>query len=277
MKTIVLPALLPLLLLCGSTYAQSPSLQPLWSTDTIMQVPESVLYDARSGQLYVANIQGKPSEKDGGGFISKLTPEGKVISMQWVTGLNSPKGMGLHKNRLYVADMNEVAVIDVAGAVIEKRIPVDSAQFLNDITVDEKGNVYVSDSRTKKVHLIRDDKVTTLVHGLKGPNGLLATPSAFYILDAGQMLRLEKNGQLTPLATIAKGTDGIEQVSKKEFVVSCWDGEIYLVNTDNGTAVKMLDTKDRHLNTADIGYDPKKKIVYVPTFYGNTVAAYQLK
>jgi len=39
----------------------------------------------------------------------------------------------------------------------------------------------------------------------------------------------------------------------------------------------LLDTSKEKKNTADIGYDPVKRIVYVPTFNAKTVVAYQLK
>ena len=40
---------------------------------------------------------------------------------------------------------------------------------------------------------------------------------------------------------------------------------------------QLLDTRTQKINSADIGYDPKGKVVYVPTFFVNTVAAYELK
>ena len=39
----------------------------------------------------------------------------------------------------------------------------------------------------------------------------------------------------------------------------------------------ILDTRIDKINAADIGYDSKNKIVYVPTFWKNNVMAYQLK
>ncbi|MNY83253.1 hypothetical protein D3C86_2258940 [compost metagenome] len=51
---------------------------------------------------------------------------------------------------------------------------------------------------------------------------------------------------------------------------------IYYVKAD-GTTEKLLDTSADKTNSADIGYDPAKKIVYVPTFMKNNVVAYQLK
>jgi hypothetical protein len=72
------------------------------------------------------------------------------------------------------------------------------------------------------------------------------------------------------------GTDGIENVTGNDFIVSTWSGVIYYVKGD-GTKEKLLDTREKKINTADIGYDAKNRIVYVPTFWKNSVAAYEVK
>ena len=36
-------------------------------------------------------------------------------------------------------------------------------------------------------------------------------------------------------------------------------------------------TKEEKINSADIGYDPVKKIVYIPTFAKSSVVAYTLQ
>jgi hypothetical protein len=51
---------------------------------------------------------------------------------------------------------------------------------------------------------------------------------------------------------------------------------VYYVYADGGCEL-LLDTHLEKKNTADIGYDPVKKIVYIPTFFKKTVMAYQLK
>ena len=70
-------------------------------------------------------------------------------------------------------------------------------------------------------------------------------------------------------------TDGVEHVQGNEFIVSCWAGAVYLVK--GGETQQLLDTRPQKINSADIGYDPKNRIVYVPTFFGNTIVAYELK
>ncbi|MEO6894106.1 MAG: ATP-binding protein, partial [Ginsengibacter sp.] len=65
-------------------------------------------------------------------------------------------------------------------------------------------------------------------------------------------------------------------VGNGDFIVSAWVGYIYYVYAD-GHFDTLLDTHADNKNTADIGFDAAKKIVYVPTFLGKTVSAYQLK
>ncbi|RPD38626.1 ATP/GTP-binding protein [Chitinophaga barathri] len=260
--------------------AQSASLEKKWTTDTTLRVPESVYFDAKSNVLFVANIDGQPWANDGQGFISKMSPDGKITSLHWVDGLNSPKGMGIHGNRLYVADMSQVVEIDIAKGAIVTRHAIPDALNLNDLSVDPKGTVYVTDSKRKKVHTLINGKSAVLLdsatNGLKGPNGVLYRADGLLVLDAGAVFRAGKDGKLTKLADVTRGTDGIEHVQGDEYIVSCWQGEVFYVNIKTGTATKVLDTQANKLQSADIGYDAKKKIVYVPTFFGNNVSAYQL-
>jgi hypothetical protein len=256
-------------------YAQKLELK--WETDTLLSVPESVRYDPAKNILYVSCIDGKPDEKDGKGYIAKVTTDGKIQKQDWVTGLDAPKGMGIYKNNLYVADVTRIDVIDIASGKITSRIEVDGAKFLNDITVDKSGNVYVSDSQTGKIHILKNGKVDVYFESaeLKGTNGLLALDNGLYVLDFsnGFNYKLSTDKKLTKLGETASGADGVEPVGKDEYLVSSWHGEIYFVNAQ-GQATKLLDTKDKKVNAADIGFDAKTKTVFVPTFFKNNVVAY---
>lgn len=259
-----------------STQAQH-SLTQLWSSDATLPVPESVLYSASGKALYVAQIDGKSGEKDGKGGIAKVGLDGKIIAQDWVTGLNAPKGMGIKGGKLFVADVTEVVEIDIKSGKIDKKHEIEGAKFLNDLTIDSEGTIYVSDSDTKKVHAIKDGKVSTYFEDLTRPNGLLAVGSDLLIADSGTLKKLTPSKQITVIAEgMDKSTDGIEQVKPGEYIVSCWAGVVYYIKSD-GTTEKLLDTSADKTNSADIGYDPVKKIVYVPTFMKNNVVAYQLK
>lgn len=272
-----IPGLVVLLLCINMSFAQRHSLVPKWETDTLLKTPESVLYDAKDKILYVSCIDGVPNEKDGKGGIAKLGLDGKIIDANWVTGLNAPKGMGLYKNKLYVADLTEVVVIDIETAKPVQRIPVEGSVFLNDITVDKKGAVWVSDTRANKVYKIDKGIATPIFQNMQGPNGLLAVGDELMILDKGTLLKMVNSGNLGVVAEgMDPSTDGIEMVQPNEFLVTSWAGVIYYIYA-NGNKQTLLDSREKKINTADIGYDPKNRIVYVPTFYRNTVAAYELK
>src|SRR5690606_21811222 len=242
---------------------------------SILKTPESVLFDAESKILYVSNIG--ESDKQNSGFISKLDLNGRVLERNWVSDLNATKGLGLYNDRLYAAELNTIAVIDVNTGVIVQRIPIEGAQMLNDITIDPNGIVYVSDTRSGKVHKIENDEPSLYMENLKRPNGLLSVGNILYVLADGTLLKTDSGKKSTQLAEgMEGGTDGIEMVKENEFIISCWEGVIYYVKAD-GSKQLLLDTRDQKINTADIGYDSQKQIVYVPTFGKNNVVAYKLK
>lgn len=261
----------------GTLSAQSRSLVKKWETEPALKTPESVLFDASGRVLYVSNIDGKePWTKDGKGSIAKVGLDGKVIAAEWVTGLEAPKGMALHNGRLYVADLDQVVVIDVKKGAIAERIAMPGAKGLNDVTVDKSGVVYVSDMHGTKIYSLTKGKPAVWLEGFKRPNGVLAHGSDLYVLDAGTLLKFGRDKNRTVVAEgMDASTDGIEHVAGDEFIVSCWAGAIYQVK---GKSVQsLLDTRAQKANTADIGYDAKNRVVYVPTFFANTVAAYELK
>lgn len=258
--------------------AESHQLIKKWETPATLKTPESVLYDASGKVLYVSNIDGKePWAKDGAGSIAKVGLDGKVIAAEWVKGLEAPKGLGLYKGQLYVADIDQVVVIDVAKAAIVQAIPIIGAQGLNDISIDKAGVVYVTDSRAKKLHAIVKGTPTVVLENLKSPNGVLARGADVFVLDAGGLYKVGKDKALIKIADGMEGnTDGVENVSGDDFIVSCWRGVIYYVNA-KGEKQQLLDTRAQEINSADIGYNAKARIVYVPTFFKNSVVAYELK
>lgn len=260
-----------------SSFAQPHELIKKWETEPTLKTPESVLFDASAQVLYVSNIDGQqPWTKDGKGSIAKVGLDGKVIAAEWVSGFEAPKGLGLHQGRLYVADIDRVVVVDVAKGSIAETIPVTGAKKLNDITIDAAGVVYVSDSEAGKVHAIKQGQVSLYLENLKGPNGVLAHGHDFYVLASGTLFKVGKDKSLIKIVDgMEASTDGIEHVKEDEFVVSSWIGVMYYVK--GGEKQQLLDTRALKRNTADIGYDAKNRIVYVPTFFANTVVAYEVK
>ncbi len=276
-STLALLAFAGTLALSVTLHAQGPQLVKKWETPATLKTPESVRFDPAAQVLYVANIDGKePWTKDGAGSIGKVGLDGKVIAAEWVKGLEAPKGMAVHKGRLYVADIDRVVIIDTAKGAISQTIAVPGSQRLNDVTVDKNGVVYVSDMGGLKIYALREGKPSVFLEGFKRPNGVLAHGNDFYVLDSGALLKFGPNKQRTTVVDgMDASTDGIEHVQGDEFIISCWAGVVYHVK--GGQKTQLLDTRAQKVNAADIGYDAKNRIVYVPTFFVNTVAAYELK
>lgn len=267
--TLLLPAVVP-----------AHELVKKWETPAALFTPESVLCDAAGGVLYVSNLgAGKdPWAKDGNGSIAKVGLDGQVIAAEWVQGLNGPKGLGLHAGKLYAADLDAVVVIDVAKGAVEQTIRVEGAVGLNDLTIDAAGVVYVSDFKAGKVYAITQGKPALHLEGLQTPNGLLAVGDALYVLDKGVLFKVGADRKPVKIVDgLEGGTDGIEQIAGDEFLVSCWGGVLYAVDAAKGEKHLLLDTRAEKKNSADLGYDARRRIAYVPTFWGNSVVAYELK
>ena len=253
-------------------------LQQLWSTPDL-PTPESILYvvDNKTPYLFVSLIDGQGDGVDGKGGIAKLAADGSIIDKNWIMGLNAPKGMAVYKNRLYVADLTEVVVIDIAKQELIKKIPVAGSVFLNDVTVNSSGAVFVSDTRTNTVHRIDEDTASVYLENLSNANGLKVFGSSL-IVGAGPELLLV-GADKKPL-TLAKGfaqnIDGIEMTKRGEFIVSCWPGLVYYVYS-NGKIELLLDLQAQKINTADIAFDPNTQQLFVPNFLKNSVTAYQLQ
>jgi sugar lactone lactonase YvrE len=265
------------LMLASLSFAATHSLEKKWESEATLKVPESVLFDGERKVLYVTNIDGEPWGADGKGSIGKVGLDGKVIAVDWVTGLQAPKGMALQGKLLYVGDMKEVVVIDVEKGAVASRIQVADAKGLNDVTINPQGVLFVSDSQDKKVYRIEGGKATVILKGLKGPNGVLFHDGVLYLADGQGLYRVGKDNALSLINDgMEGGIDGVEHVQGGDFLVSCWSGTLHYVKAD-GTRETLLDTRADKINSADIGYDSKTRTVYVPTFFKNSVVAYQVK
>ncbi|WDF65045.1 hypothetical protein [Flavobacterium sp. KACC 22763] len=253
------------------------SLNRIWITDSILPIPESVLFDKADQILYTSLMDGSPAERDGKGSIGKLTVDGKIINLNWISGLNAPKGMAKFKNKLFVADLTEIVIIDIKQQKILKKITVDAAKILNDVTVDKKGVVYVSDPKVGKIFKLENDIATVYLENLNKPNGLKFIDTDLYFLDSGSLYKTDskKNKQLLAEG-MDENTDGIEPIADNAFIVSCWTGVIYYVHKDGSKEI-LSDTRKEEYYSADIGLDKEKKIVYVPSLFKKTIAAYSLK
>jgi hypothetical protein len=256
-----------------TTKAQQLS-KPIWESQNLA-VPESVLYSPTEKSLYVSLIDGAGNVKDGKGGIAVLNTDGSVKKANWVEGLNAPKGLALYKKTLFVADIDAVVSIDIATGKIINKLEIENAVFLNDVTVDDKGVVYVSDTRTNKIYRINNGKSELYLENVTNANGLKWINKNLYVLANTELWKIDEKKNRSVLAKgFEKPGDGVEQLKNGDFIVSCWSGLIYYVKA-NGEIKKLQDVQGQ-MNTADLGYNAKENVLYIPTFNHNSVIAYKL-
>lgn len=249
----------------------------LWRTGPVMKTPESVLYSLELGVIFVSNMDGDASGKDGKGFISQLTPDGQIKHAVWVSGMNAPKGMAIFKGKLYVSDIDELVEIDLAGEKISKRYPVKEALFLNDVAASEDGKIFVSDTRTGKIYVLENNNMTEWLADaqLKNINGLYTEDEKLYV-GSDKLQRIDINTKT--IETVQEGCGGIDGLCKdnaNHFVFSNWAGRIFYL--ENGKMTKMIETVPQKINSADISFAKALNLLLVPTFFDNQVVAYQIE
>jgi sugar lactone lactonase YvrE len=267
MKKILLS--IAIVLTCSTLFAQH-SLEKIWESDsTTLKSPESVLYDSKSNILYVSSI--------GTGAVVRISTDGKVIKSDWVTGLKSNMGSALFNGLFYTTEPSGLVVIDVEKAAVVKHIPIEGALLLNDVAVDAKGIVYVSDTRSGKVYRIEDEKASVFTDNIPGANGLLTVKTDLYIVGAATIYKVNSKKEVTKVAEgFENGMDGIVMLADNEFLASNYRGMLYHVKTDGSKQV-LLDTRALRIGANDISYNNQTKTLYVPSFFTNRIIAYQYK
>lgn len=253
-----------------------PSLT-LLSETADLRVPESasLWQQGSEGRLLVSEIDGAGNVVDGQGGVALLSRDGRMIQQDWLRGLNAPKGMAIRGNSLFVADLTELVEVDLTTSKIIQRYPAKDSVFLNDVTVDAAGLVYVSDTRTNRIYRLQHGKLALWQQDISSANGLKATAQGLVVGAGQQLLLLQQDGKRTLLAEgFAANIDGVEPMADGSFIVSCWVGLIYHVSAE-GQLSLLLDSKQQ-FNTADIGYDAATSLLYVPTFNANSLKIYRL-
>ena len=272
-----------LLILLISFCTNVAALDLLWQTEAVLKTPESLLFNYQDSLFYISNINSAPSEKDGNGFISRIDLQGKIIDLQWVKGLNAPKGSVIVDSIMFVTDIDVLVEIDITRAQIIKRYPAADAQFLNDVIADDAGVIYVSDSSGKNsaIYRLTGEKLEKWLDTqvVSRPNGLYYSDKLLYIGNSGttEILAVDITDKKT-IKKIAVGSaiDGLRGDGRGGFIVSDWKGKVSHIDV-HGKTIVLLDDSAKNINAADLEFISEKNMLLIPTFFDNRIRAFNYK
>jgi sugar lactone lactonase YvrE len=284
--------------------ARADSPQLLSSTPGF-RTPESVRYDPDLDVFFISNIDGNPSMADNNGYIARVHAESTSAVSVLARGgegrvtLNAPKGMVIVGDTLWVADIDVLRGFHkrTGRRLAEIELRGFGASFLNDVTVDDDGALYVTDtgirfdasgamsaSGTGRVYQIvptprRRRAVTELARGdtLARPNGITWDPrdgKLIVVPFGGREIQAWRPGDTAP-TVIGSGPgqyDGVEVLSDGRILVSSWAD----------SAVHVL--QDRTLTPfitgvaapADFGIDTKRRVLALPRFMEGVVQFWRI-
>ncbi|MFD0981816.1 SMP-30/gluconolactonase/LRE family protein [Tropicimonas aquimaris] len=257
-----------------------------------LEAPESALFDEARNTLYVSNVNGEPTGKDGNGYISRVSPDGQMLEAQWVTGMDAPKGLVSDGTTLYVSDIDRLVAIDIESGEIAQTWAAEGAIFLNDTALDGAGRVFVSDMIADKIHVLVDGELSILAEGetLQHPNGLnmregkllvapwgLELQEDFTTKTGGHLITVDvEDGSVKSLGSgdPVGNLDGLEPDGKGNWIVSDWiAGAVYRI-ADDGKYEMLLDLD---MGSADLEFIPGQSLLIVPMMLSNSLVAYRIE
>lgn len=285
MNTLIPSALFAVI---GFVAAPTAHAGELWRA-TGLEQPESALFDATNNRIIVSNIVGNPGDADGSGYLSVLSTDGKTVTQHWTGGMDAPKGMAISGGKLYVADITKVRVVDLASGKLVASITVPNAVFLNDMTSDQSGKVYVTDMLADAIYRIDGDQPALFVKDalLASPNGVFADGNRLIVASWGKGIKpdfstAEPGGLLSvdlaskvvsPLPGAQKfaDLDGVIAIRDTIYATAYMTGTLYRYEA-GGAPEAVAHFKP---GSADIGTDGKSTI-FVPLMNEGEVAALTL-
>lgn len=258
-----------------------------WTIDTGLVHPESVLLASDSSYYLVSNIGTDESDSTPNGFISKVSLDGKILELKWLDSIQSPKGQAIFGEKYYVSALDELIEVSLKTGKILNRFGDKSIVFLNDVCVDNKGKVYVSDMKGNAIFCLNTDKKLEKIfqsNSMLHPNGVFWQNDFLYIGgwgksfdgdEKGYFMKLDlSNSTLKNIINEKLGRlDGIQSF-EDSFLVSSWqDGILYKISK-TGEVQQILKSET---SLGDFLYNSKDQTLILPLNFQNKLVKTSLK
>ncbi|HNX37874.1 MAG TPA: hypothetical protein PL124_04405 [Candidatus Cloacimonadota bacterium] len=197
--------------------------------------PESVTYDYATGIYYVSNT--------GDGSIVQSTD--LVNYSFFAQDLGSVRGLYISGKYLYAASNLGLVLFNLSKGERIKTIGVPGSIFLNDVTGDNSGNIYVTDNKANRIFKYESGsgKISTFIKsGIQNPNGIVYDKRYDRLL----LVSLKAN---SPVQTISLpdgvvGTYKSTPHSSLDGLALKPNGVIYYSSWGTGSIHKLRNNKD---------------------------------
>ncbi|MFT3904124.1 MAG: acetolactate decarboxylase [Niabella sp.] len=247
--------------------------------------PESITSD---GKRYFVSNQGQDVfSKDGDGFISEISEDGKLIKRNFLPQkgvLNAPKGLTIVNNILYVADIERVVGFDISTRKTVFELTIPQATVLNDICRLENGFIAVTETVSGNIYKINTkNKSFEIIGNIPTANGINYNEKTKQLVvctngknyGEGSVYIKTGNGDFKELPNIANGFfDGIEWIDDNHLLISDWVtfpvkdfGKLWIYNVAEQTSQTYFTGE----SVADIYYNPANQKIYMPQMFQNKV------
>ncbi len=233
--------------------------------------PESVVYDSIHDRFFVSNRDGD--------YISVINSNWEVS--KYYESCRTPRGLFVDNDKLYAACTNSILVFNSLTDSLIKTIEINGAIFLNDITIDNTGHLYVSDTEQNKVYKIKlsDNSYQVFIDTKdQSPNGLFYD-EVYQLIYVGFRFKKQTiaafnlNGEKVYSKNFNNyGVDGIAMDNNRELYFSNWTtNSIYKTNCDFSRKLEVVSSN--HHSPADITIINKQAEQYlvVPNYNGENV------
>jgi sugar lactone lactonase YvrE len=263
--------------------------------------PESARYDPDLDVYYISNMTGYGSTKDGNGYIVRTPADdfskASILVESGKNGalLDAPKGLAIHGDTLWAADIDKLRGFNrKTGAPLATiDLAPQGAVLLNDVVVGGDGKIYITDSGIimsdkgvlhpggDKIFVVGPDGPSILAKGdeLGRPNGITWDAKNHRLLVASfdpfhsQIYAITPGNPSRPVIAQGDGKfDGLEILPDGRTIVTSWNDTAVLAV--DGRKLKKLTTEV--WTPADIGIDTRRNRIAVPSSVMDRVELWQL-
>ena len=267
--------------------------------------PFGAFFDATSNAWYVSNVAGDLSNfqnlKDGRGWITKISADYQTVDHNFfATGLNSPAGLRIANGKIYVPDVDQLVVIDIAArtavrsATVTPAIPFVPYVAITDVVVDGTGVAYAPETVGNRILKFANPTAAGSSYTAYFPSGV-SFPTTVYI-DGTKLVVGTTGNPMTAGSTGSLFTmnlaDGTGVMKLGSFAANFQglekDGTNYLVGNTRGHALYQVaqvggaQTLSRDFaaegvaSIEDFGWDAASRTLAVPDVGTNSVYFYKL-